>query len=1013
MKQKLTLLSFLLFMLLHWSAVAQDALVSGKIKDTAGEPVIGANILIKGTKVGTITDLNGLFKLSIPASVSAPVLQISSIGYLKQEVAVGGRSSIDVMLEADVEQLEEVVVVGYGIQKKSDLTGALSSVKAADVAALPVPNAAQALQGRAAGVQVTANSGAPGAGMAVTIRGLGSVNGASPLYVVDGMLLDDISFLNPNDIDNIDILKDASATAIYGSRGANGVVIVTTKKGKSGAPVITLDSYVGVQQAWKKPDLLNSEEWYNVVSTANKNGGKVFNLSPDANNLKHTTNWFEEVTQSAPMQSHNLSVSGGTDASRYLASVNYFQQDGIVRGSTNERLTFRLNLDNKVGKYVKYGVNMALNNTKYVFLPSDYFNGIINASLKLDPITPVRKPDGSFQSSPYTDVMNPVAYIDRYNSPTLERRMVSSAYLDVQPLKGLTLRSSLGLDLAFSKTKTFEPAYFMAVDEQKAQSTASHSASQSLTWLWENTATYTRTFEKHSITALAGVTAQRSTSEWVSALRNGVPGTAPELQYPSAGLGGKEDGQIASGSGSASSIYSLLGRVNYSYDDRYMLTASIRRDGSSRFGPGNRFGNFPSVAVAWRLINESFMKNLDQNILSDLKLRAGWGQVGNQGIPNYQYNNTLYAGLENGAVFNNTVRPGAAIDLMANTTIKWEAVESSNVGIDMAFFSNKLTLSTDYFVRETQDMLIRKPLPTYSGFVTNPYANIGNVSNEGVEVTLGWRDQTEGGFSYGISVNAAHIKNTVGNLGGPNVSVAGGGFRIGSTTLSREGSPVGAFYGYAVDGIFQTQEEVTNYAKDGKAIQPAAIPGDFRYKDLNGDGKITADDRQIIGSPHPDLFFGLNFDAAYKGFDLLLFVQGTYGNDIMNAMKFHTLNAATVENKDRAILGAWTPGSGVNDMPGLNVSSKNDNTRLSSWYVEDGSYLRVKNVQLGYTLPAGLTKKLGIANWRFYVGGANLLTLTKYSGLDPEIGGGTLSMGVDTGAYPAARVWTAGTSLRF
>ncbi len=996
---------FALMMVFSWSIFGQTGQISGKITDRlSGEPLPGATVVVEGTTQGTTADIDGEYSLTV--SEGNITLVAKFLGYIDSSVSIeveaGENMTQNFSLDPDITMLDEFIVVGYGIQRKSDLTGSIASVDGEELASQSEGNIANLIQGRASGVQVTSTSGAPGTGVNIRIRGTGTVGDPSPLYVVDGILTNDISTISPNDIANIEILKDASATAIYGSRGANGVVLVTTKTGTEGVSQITYESMGGVRNPWKTPDLLNSEEWYDVISIARENGDmEPFTLVDPADNLDHTTDWFDEVTRQGRVQSHNLSFSEGTERTSYLISGGYYEEVGIVKKSDYNRLNFRANIDSRMNSWLNVGTRLSMSHSTRNVVPADYYNGIINVAQKLDPITPVENESG-FISSPYTDVKNPVAALDRDINENQRYTLLGNAFLDLTPIEGLTLRSSFSLEMRRDNGHIFNPAYNMAPDERQDLSVVEKSNSLYNGWLWDNTATYRFDIEDHGFTLLAGYTSELNYSEWLTGRKQNTPGDDPELQY----LDAASEGDQANNSGVENAMYSYLGRINYTYSDRYLLTASIRRDGSSVFGPGNRFGTFPSVSLGWRVLNEDFMDFVDRDIFSEIKLRTGWGQVGNARIGAYGFASTVATtqpwAYSHDYVFGDEIAIGAAANSLENRNIKWETVESTNLGVDMEFFNSRVTASVDYFIKETKDMLVRVPLPIYAGYLSSPYSNVGSVENKGVELNFGYQNDARSEFKYSVNFNISSIKNEVLSLG-EGQPISGGAFRAFTTTRTEVGHPVGAFYGYVLDGVFQNEEEVA------EGNQPNAVPGDFRFKDLDGDGEITAEDRDFIGNPHPDFFYGFNFNAEYKGFDLSLFFQGTQGNDIFNAQKWYTMNPALTTAKSRDILGHWYPGSDINDMYGLNAGSNSDNLRASEFFIEDGSYLRLKNLQLGYTFSSNQQWFSGI---RIYFSAQNLLTFTSYSGLDPEIGGGTLSQGLDYGTYPQTRAVSLGINVK-
>lgn len=1022
MIKKLQVAFLLLFLT---SSVFAQKLITGKVTDPENnEGAVGVNVVVKGTTVGTVTDLDGNYSVQVPENGTH--LVFSFVGYQTQEIEIGSQSTINTKMVVEAKTLQELIVVGYGVQKKSDVTGAIASVKAEELTKLAVSGVSQALQGRAAGVQVTANSGQPGSEVQVRIRGVGTVNNSDPLYVVDGFPVAGIGYLNPQDIESMEILKDASASAIYGARAANGVVLITTKKGKSGNAVVSYDGYYGVQNSWKAPDMLNGQQWIDIMTESRVNGKAIdpnerpFTLSAPSDNASVSTDWFKEATRSATIQSHNVSVAGGNDKSKYYMSANYFGQQGIIKGTDFERITARLNADHQVNDRVKVGTYLTVSHSNRLQGLEDYFHGVTNAAQKLDPLTPVYDANGLWVSSPYMDINNPVGTIERNNNRSKMLQISGNAYLDIKIIEGLTFRSNLGLDFARSDSYNFLPKFDISADERNLRNSVFRGYAKTDMYLWENTLNYTKTFaQKHNVTVLAGITRQESRSEGLNVTRFDVPSNSPDFQYVSAAT---DLSPTTSGGASEWAFLSYLGRINYSYDNRYLFTASVRQDGSSKFAKANRYGVFPSAALGWRIINESFMKGISGTILSDLKIRAGWGQIGNSEIPAYSYSTAMSnEGRYHyvlGAGANEKVIVGVGPSSIGNSVIKWETVESSNIGLDASFLNDKLTFSAEYFIKDTKDMLLVQPVPTYIGYNSTtggtiaPYSNSGAVRNSGFEFTLGWQDQV-GEFKYNINANLTSIKNEVVSLGDGKLQfIAGGVFQVGATTRTQVGSPIGTFYGYVVDGIFQNQEEVNAHPL-GKT---GARPGDFRFKDLDNNGKIDDADRQQLGSPFPDFTYGINASAEYKGLDLSLFIQGVQGNSVFNAMKYFNLSGGFPYNKHTDILKSWGRPGADNTVPIVSSKDRNNNFRVSSFYVEDGSYIRLKNLQIGYTLPQDLLSKFKIQKLRFYVSGQNLLTVTKYKGLDPEIGQWTsdqTSSGLDVGTYPQARVWMFGANISF
>lgn len=1039
--KKLAILALLLTGIAVHLCFAQKT-ITGTVTDLDnGTTLPGVSIRVKGTVIGTITDFDGKYKLAnVPEN--ATTLVFSFVGMKTKEVPIEGNKPVDVKLETDTKGIEEVVVVGYGVTRKSDLTGAVASVKSEEITKAPVVGVDQALQGRAAGVQVTSNTGSPGAGISVRIRGINTINDMDPLYVVDGLPTTSIGFLNPNDIESIEILKDASAAAIYGARAANGVVLISTKKGQTGKVVVSFDGYRGMQSVWKEPDLLTGPEYYDVMSKAYLQSygenGKKFKLQETADDPTHTTNWFDEISRVAPIENYNISFSGGSKISTYNISGSYFNQEGTIKKSDYQRYTFRINTNNRINNYLTVGNNFTLTNTRQNSIAEgDYYNGILNSALKLDPLTPVRNENGDYVSSPYTDVQNPVAHIDHDNKRYDRYYATGNVFAEIEIIEGLKIKSDYGLYLYRRDTYDYDPVYFLAPDEQNPISKVSRGYSRTNRYNWANTITYSKKLmEKHKITLLAGTEAVGSKNEWLEASADSTIADTKEFWYLDSGIDTEND--VADGSASEWYQMSYFGRLNYNFDDKYLFTATVRRDGSSRFGEGYRWGMFPSFSAGWNISNESFMETVPQ--LSTLKLRFGWGKLGNDQIGLYQYSATVNyserytyvfsSGTGNGGSY---LSYGAAPSHFGNKDIHWEEQVSSNFGVDFGLLENKITGSADYFVKQTNDMLYYEPVPDYTGYLSVPATNIAKMENKGWEFSVNYRGKV-GDLTYKVGFNVSHFKAEVLELGEDNTPLWKGTMRDAAVCKTAVGGEPGAFVGYITDGIFQNEQEIEDHVytdpETGKTkkLQPKAIPGDIRFKDIGSfddegefipvpDGVINDADRDYIGSPNPDLIYGLNLEAAYKGFDLSLFFQGTQGNDIFNFMIYYTMSTSDVWNKDSRILNAWDGEGSSNDVPIINYKDKNQNLRFSDRYIEDGSYLRLKTIQLGYSLPQSILSKIGLSKFRLYVGGQNLLTFTKYPGMDPEIGKvvgyGSLVNGIDIGTYPNARVMLIGANISF
>ncbi len=1017
MRKSLLFFAVMLFSVVSYAQVS----VSGTVKDASGESLPGVNVFAVGTKVGTSTDFDGNFNISAPADAQG--IQFSFIGYSDQIISLeeAKAGNLQITLQEDANVLGEIVLVGYGTQKKSDITGSISSIDSKNLEDQPVADAALLLQGRAAGVQVTQTSGAPGASISVKVRGTGTVGDSSPLYVVDGIFLDNIDHINSSDIASMEVLKDASSTAIYGSRGANGVILITTKKGNTDDVSVTIETMAGIQSVWNRPDLMNSSDWLKATNTARVNGGQTeLSLIAPSDNTSNTTDWFDEATRKGVIYKTNATISRGDEKSNTLLSIGYVKNEGIVVGSDYSRLNLRLNTNYTISKMFKTGINLSVSNATTNGISSSNVGGILINSQRIDPLTPVKDPaTGEYASTPYSDLSNPIAAANRDTRLDTGLLFLANTYLQFEPIKGLAFKTSFSLNMDRSKEKEYLPTYDYIGGDRNLTNSLSKQYSDSNGWLTENTVNYNfMVGEDHNFDLLGGFTAQQDVYEYLKAKRSNIPGDSEELQYLSSST--DLESTNAWNSGTDIRMYSYLGRLNYNYANRYYLTASIRRDGSSVFGPEKRFGNFPSLSLGWKLRNEKFMDFLSDDIVNHIMVRAGWGRVGNANIPPYGYTATLQtkdSKVEYSYVFSGKEYAGLAPVKMANKNMQWETVESTNIGLDLAFLASKLTFSFDYFVKDTKDMLVQVPVPSYAGYDGSPYVNAGTVQNKGFEIDLGYSDNIGDDFQYSVNFNISSIKNEVTYLGGGQPISGGSASFIGSTTRTEEGHPIGSFYGYQVNGVFQTQDEVDNSAQSGEGIGA----GDFKFKDQwtdkdnDGvleapDGIIDGHDRTYIGTPHPDFFYGLNLDMAYKGFDMKLFFQGQQGNDIFNAFKYynHATNKTYALSNDYS--NHWTPENKSNEMFGLNSATVDKNLRASDYYIEDGSYLRLKNMQVGYTFTQP-TKWL--SNVRLYFSGQNLFTLTKYSGLDPEVGGGSLNTGLDYGTYPQSRVFSFGANLSF
>ncbi|WP_303312739.1 TonB-dependent receptor [Hymenobacter sp. BT730] len=998
---------------------AADVTVAGRVTQPNGDGLPGVTVVVKGTTRGTTTDANGYYSITAP---EGSTLVMSYVGFQRREVPVTGAStSLNVSLQEDTQALSEVVVVGYGTQERATVTGAVSSISGRDIATQPVADPTQALQGRAAGVTVTQNSGAPGGagGTAVRVRGITSAGNNSPLYVIDGYPLpssdaggnsieNQLNAINPNDIESIDVLKDASATAIYGLRAANGVVIITTKRGKAGTSNVNLDVYRGVQEVWRKLDLLNAEE-YAVINNESRlaKGDATLPALRNPSALGEGTDWQDQVFRRAVIQSYNLSASGGSEKARYAVAGGYFQQDGTLNGSHFDRFTLRANGDVQLNRVLKIGNSLSLTHLtdRQVDTGGSEF-GVLSNVLQAPPTIPVYNEDGTWYEPTATAdnyvEPNPVLQSLITKSKFVRNRVLTTFFAELEPLKGLRFRTNVGADLVFDNYNAFTPS--MGPNSPR-YSVAGASAFNNYnpSYLIENTLTYDRLFsDKHQVTLLLGQSAQEFNYSTLSAGRSG---------YLNNVLQQINNGPInaALGNGGTSSqnrLASYFGRANYDYAGKYLFSATLRRDGSSAFALGEKFGWFPGVSAGWRLSEENFVKDI--RTISNLKLRAGWGRVGN---PLNAGQFAYLAGINSGITYvfgpDGTVVAGAAPTRQQNTQLKWENNEQTNVGIDLGLWDNRIETSVDLYSRKSPNLISSVPPSLVSGTYESVPTNAISAVNKGIDVSITTRNFNGGetGLSWTSSLVFSTYKSDIEDLG---VAVPFNGLnnRLGSPIVRYDkGQPFGAFYGYVADGLFQTQEDVTSHA-----TQTGAAPGDIRFKDLNGDKKINDADRTFIGNPNPDFTYGLNNTLTWKGFDLNLFIQGAQGNDIYNLNRFYTEGGLYSNgNSSTRVLARWTGPGTSNDVPRAIAGDPNQNLRVSSYFVEDGSYLRIKTLTLGYNLPKSLLGRIYSQQMRVYVSGQNLLTLTKYTGFDPELGQG----GVDRGIYPQSRVLLAGLNIGF
>lgn len=989
----------------------QQQTVKGIVKGPDGLPVIAANISQKGTNNATITDLYGNFTLNITGQ--HPVLVISYIGYVTTEVNVSGRAFIEVVLQEDVEALDEVVVVGYGTMRKKDVTGAVSSVRTEDITKNATSNVMQAIAGKMSGVQVVQNSGTPGGDVSILIRGVGTINDASPLYVIDGVPVSGgMWYLNPNDVESIDVLKDASATAIYGSRGANGVVMVTTKQAQEGHTEINFDYSYGIQHTAKTYDMLNASQYAALHNEMRTNAGPEYSLNPafsDPESLGTGTDWMDAIFRTAPMQKVNLSMLGGNQKISHATSLGYYTQDGIMKNSSYNRLSLQSNISSKIvsNVTVRANVNLSAENRR-----TQPVGTVIQNAMRILPSIPIQDENGEYAGPTGNaewngNALNPVAIINEQNYRMKGFRMLSNISLEWEIVKGLKFKTTGGAELGYDYNNSYIPKYKWGMNESKNTMQTVSSAYEQL-YLWDNTLNYDKSFGKHRINAMAGTSYQEYKKESVSASGSG---RASELTTE---LDNATKATDVGGNSLRWALMSYMARLHYSYDDRYLVTATFRADGSSKFGKDNRFGYFPSFAAAWNIGNESFMQSVKS--ISQLKLRAGYGQTGNQNIGAYAfadklsvngvYNFGSQRGFESNLV--NLIYPY----LLSNPSVKWEAVEQYNVGVDIGFLKNRIVANLDFYVKNTRDMLTKKPVPQTSGTSLEqadwPPVNIGKVLNRGFEFTINTKNFV-GEFKWETNLNMSFNHNEVVSIGGPEI--------LNGVSLIREGQPINSFYGYKLGGVYQTLDKVfTGPVMENRAADKAShnpykntSPGDMWFVDVDGNGEINDLDRTVIGNPSPDCIFGFNNTFSYKNFDLSIFFQGALGNQVWNGVRASHESMNSTYNQLASTLERWTGEGTSSSMPRAIYADPNNNSRASTRWLENGSYAKLKNLTFGYTLPENWTDRAKVKALRLYVSFDNLCTITNYSGLDPEVG---LS-GLDYGVYPSARTYMFGVSVKF
>ncbi|MFD1257820.1 SusC/RagA family TonB-linked outer membrane protein [Mucilaginibacter terrae] len=1031
-----------------WAQIAGTT-VSGTVSDEKGETLPGVTVTVKEAQISAITNVNGQFSLNVPAT--GRVLRFSFVGMQPQEISINGRTVVNVILKSQSTALTDVVVIGYGAIRKADVTTAISSVSEKDIKNLPVAGIDQALQGKVAGVSVTTNGGQPGGGVSVRVRGITSTGGNEPLYVIDGVQIAGqtgsqsqdflgggtgstaqsvLATLNPSDIVSIDVLKDAAAQAIYGSRAGNGVVIITTKRGRAGQSRVTYDTYYGLSEIPKKLkvlDLRQSAEYSNsLVGEIRATGAGADSVGEFANPavLGHGTDWQDEIYRRGIIANHQLSFSGGADKTNYFISGNYFSQEGTLIKTGFKRYTLRASIDDQVKDWLKVGLSANLSKSNQQIGLANGFDAVTSVVLYNSPATPIRDAFGNYitqlqiGNQNFGQPNNPVALAQSRDVSNGNSRAIGNLYAEIKFMKGLTLRNEGNFDFNLTNGRAYQPFLQNSVTNAiiLSPSRLREERNQSFYYAIKNYLNYDRAFGKHSINATLGHEFQRSQYDYISASRNNLTLNLVSLN---AGQSGDGSGETIGAGAGITNIESYFARVNYAFDQRYAISATVRRDYSSQLGPDVRVSYFPGVSASWTATNESFLKGLD--FLNYLKLRVGAGEVGNAnpaGAFAYLANITLFGTAPFGA--------GGIPANVQNPNLTWETVRTYNAGIDATIFKNKIELTVDVYKKSTIDLILPTQLAAYSGLGTNyndiqtPITNAGKMTNTGIDVSITSYNIRDKNFNWKTTAIFSHYKNVLNQLNNDNATIPGRFNEYGTSnlvTLTQVGQPVGVFYGYVTDGLFRTQAELNNGVDYGLVRGPQALwVGDIRFKDLNGDGKVDDKDVTVIGNPNPDFTYGLTNTFSYKGIDLSIFLQGSYGNDIFNYTRRQTeaLNNPYI-NQLTTVLDRYTAANPAGSLPRYNQWQDN-NRRISDRYIEDGSYLRIQNISVGYNLPKKWISKVKMSTARVFISGQNLYTFTNYSGYDPELGAinnSSLLFNIDNGSYPIPRTFTAGVNIEF
>lgn len=989
--------------------VQEKKKITGTVTDDVGVRLPGVSVVAKGTAIGTATGIDGDFNLTVPAETTEIV--VSFIGMITQGIELNGQANFAIVLKSDTENLDEVVAIGYGVQKKSDLSGAVASIKQEDVRKYATANVGQALQGRMAGVEVTSASGKPGAGVDIKIRGTATLGSNKPLYIVDG-IPDDINNVSPNDIESIEVLKDGAAAAIYGSRAANGVVLITTKTGKKGAAKVQFNTYYGVESISKKLDLCNAEEHVRIIDQAYKGDGLDPFYGGEPSSYGTGTDWVEELFSPSTIQNYNLSFSGGTEDFKGSMSLDYFNQEGIVLNTGFERISARLN-----GEYSKGKIRITQNLGIYSSGEEMENASAVWRALEMPPTISVYDENnvGGYAGTygNMFDIMNPIAAQNLIKRERTKDHIQANFSISYELLTNLTAKLNTGTTLTNIYDYSHSKVYVMPILSNTLPR-MSETRGRSVMWLTEGTLNYNFSINKSAFKILAGVSAQNNTYRSTYAKGAGMPNDKIDV------ISAATQEIDAGGTEWNYRLSSQFGRLNYNFDNRYLASFTVRRDGSSRFGTENKWGVFPSASLAWRISEEKFFPETE--FLNDVKFRMSYGVLGNQEIGNYAFSSSINSSQHYVFGASQDLFFGASQLAFATPEIKWETNISKNIGFDFVMANNQLIVNVDYFMNDSKDILVRVPIPGSNGSNVNPYQNIGRINNRGIELSTNLRKEY-GDLKIDLGFTIASIKNEVKKLGKDDQVIwAGKPYHLAdNTTLTKVGEEIASFYLIKTDGIFKSQQEVDNYVSTNSetgeisSIQPNAVPGDIRFKDANGDGVINGDDRVYSGSAMPDFTYGLHLGMQFKSFDFSCFFQGVHGNKIFNGVAYSLEGLPNFTNMDSKLLNAWTLENSTSNIPRVTFSDANGNGRTQSdRFLQDGSYLRLKSIQLGYSLPKSLFNDLKLSQGRVYISGQNIFTLTNYGGFDPDVArDGLLQRGVDNGVYPPSKTFLIGLQLTF